>query len=554
MSRQVDDTLKIKIRSSVGESVADSCIRPQGAAKINTPARNFTVDGAEKNLERLGKETARATTNTLLRATTDDSGSSTAALHEVEGFAQGTTSAARRAQGAGTKLLHLGRQARIAQGTKRTLKEAQRASRKAARATANGIRNTARAVNTTITAIKTMAASPALAQGAAVVLVFFVIAYAAALAVSSVTSIIPSISLTSKSQEITNTYLWITQLDVDKQLGIMSIEDQLPDPGARVDYYHNNKPVAREDIRIVTDADRFLIYLEAKHGNYTFDGIILGLFGTKVKDEVTAIHNLLHTVEVVETKKIVQSTPPPEPGPQPEPEPAPPSQPRPPTDPLDHWGNPLPDPSPEPEPPPEGGGEEEEEAPAQQGSLVKVTEVWITSQDFTEFIHANAEFLDEDDYDRFTAMVQAGAYIIFKDLGSPFRTYHQETGFEWTQSVTSRFGWRIHPISGAKAPHLGLDIGAPNGTPINNVLSGIVTFAGQKEGFGNTVEVTCLKGKEQVLYAHLSEIHVTAGQEINRGEIIGRVGSTGQATGAHLHIEYRRSDNSRNPAMYLEER
>jgi murein DD-endopeptidase MepM/ murein hydrolase activator NlpD len=102
--------------------------------------------------------------------------------------------------------------------------------------------------------------------------------------------------------------------------------------------------------------------------------------------------------------------------------------------------------------------------------------------------------------------------------------------------VTSRFGWRIHPITGNRRFHAGTDFGAPEGAPIIAVATGRVISSGWRGGYGKTVVIEH-NGQLQTLYAHMSELLVQEGQEIQQGTIIGRVGSTGNSTGAHLHFE-----------------
>lgn len=106
-------------------------------------------------------------------------------------------------------------------------------------------------------------------------------------------------------------------------------------------------------------------------------------------------------------------------------------------------------------------------------------------------------------------------------------------------TITSAFGWRIHPISGTQRFHSGTDIGAPTGTPILAAFSGRVDTADWLGGYGLTVILTHGEGRVQTLYAHMSELFVQPGQVVQQGEVIGRVGSTGNSTGPHLHFEYR---------------
>jgi murein DD-endopeptidase MepM/ murein hydrolase activator NlpD len=103
--------------------------------------------------------------------------------------------------------------------------------------------------------------------------------------------------------------------------------------------------------------------------------------------------------------------------------------------------------------------------------------------------------------------------------------------------ITSRFGWRTHPITGIRRFHAGIDFGAPAGTPVVATISGTVISAGWNGGYGKAIVIQ--QNNQQVLYGHLSEISVQPGQSIAQGTAIGLVGSTGNSTGPHLHFESR---------------
>jgi murein DD-endopeptidase MepM/ murein hydrolase activator NlpD len=105
--------------------------------------------------------------------------------------------------------------------------------------------------------------------------------------------------------------------------------------------------------------------------------------------------------------------------------------------------------------------------------------------------------------------------------------------------ITSVFGWRVHPISGDRRFHAGTDIGAPLGTPVLATYAGRVALADFLDGYGLTVALQHNKDTQETLYAHLSEIFVKPGEWIEQGTVIGRVGSTGNSTGPHLHFEFR---------------
>jgi murein DD-endopeptidase MepM/ murein hydrolase activator NlpD len=104
--------------------------------------------------------------------------------------------------------------------------------------------------------------------------------------------------------------------------------------------------------------------------------------------------------------------------------------------------------------------------------------------------------------------------------------------------ITSLFGWRVHPITGDHRFHAGTDIGAPTGTPILAAARGQVETASWIGGYGLAVIINH-SSAQQTLYGHMSEILVQPGQVVEPGTVIGRVGSTGNSTGPHLHFEVR---------------
>lgn len=106
-------------------------------------------------------------------------------------------------------------------------------------------------------------------------------------------------------------------------------------------------------------------------------------------------------------------------------------------------------------------------------------------------------------------------------------------------AVTSSFGWRVHPIFGNSRFHAGTDLGAAQGTPVVAAYSGQVAIADVMGGYGLTVVLQHGEGDQQTLYAHMSEVYVRPGEAIEQGQVIGRVGSTGNSTGPHLHFEVR---------------
>jgi murein DD-endopeptidase MepM/ murein hydrolase activator NlpD len=124
--------------------------------------------------------------------------------------------------------------------------------------------------------------------------------------------------------------------------------------------------------------------------------------------------------------------------------------------------------------------------------------------------------------------------------GRSVRKAFLKVPFQFSPRVTSRFSRsRFHPILHRRTPHLGVDFGAPTGTPVLASASGTVVFAGRDGGYGKTVRIRH-GGGMTTSYGHLSKILVRPGQHVEQMGIIGRVGSTGLSTGPHL--DYRVQD------------
>src|SRR5687768_7558717 len=139
------------------------------------------------------------------------------------------------------------------------------------------------------------------------------------------------------------------------------------------------------------------------------------------------------------------------------------------------------------------------------------------------------------------------------------RRYEREIGNSHTPSIwpvagtlESGFGGRRNPFGGSSYEfHSGQDIDAEWGTPVIAGAHGTVTFSGWQNGYGQLVVIDH-GGGLTTRYGHLSAIAATVGQLIQRGEFLGRVGSTGRSTGPHLHYEVRINDQPVNPLQYLQ--
>ena len=116
--------------------------------------------------------------------------------------------------------------------------------------------------------------------------------------------------------------------------------------------------------------------------------------------------------------------------------------------------------------------------------------------------------------------------------------------------VTSSFGWRTHPIFGKQILHAGMDIGADYGENVVAADGGVVVTAGEISGYGETVIIEH-NATYSTLYAHSSELLVSEGQVVKKGQLIARVGETGYTTGPNLHFEVRVNGSPTDPQEYL---
>jgi murein DD-endopeptidase MepM/ murein hydrolase activator NlpD len=118
-------------------------------------------------------------------------------------------------------------------------------------------------------------------------------------------------------------------------------------------------------------------------------------------------------------------------------------------------------------------------------------------------------------------------------------------------AFTSGYGVRSDPFGGGAARHMGIDLAGPVGTPIYATADGVVSASGYNNGgYGNLIKLDHGRGVE-TRYGHLSSMLVSSGQRVTRGQLIGRMGSTGRSTGSHLHYEVRIEGKAVNPIPFM---
>ena len=151
---------------------------------------------------------------------------------------------------------------------------------------------------------------------------------------------------------------------------------------------------------------------------------------------------------------------------------------------------------------------------------------------------------------RFTVPGEAEP-LYYDDEGRSFKRQFLRSPFNFERRVTSRFSnRRLHPVLGVHRPHLGVDYGAPTGTPVIAVATGTVVSAGRSGGSGNMVRLRHNNGY-QTYYLHLSAFApgIRKGARVVQGQVIGRVGATGLATGPHLDYRMRKNGSFVNPLL-----
>jgi murein DD-endopeptidase MepM/ murein hydrolase activator NlpD len=167
------------------------------------------------------------------------------------------------------------------------------------------------------------------------------------------------------------------------------------------------------------------------------------------------------------------------------------------------------------------------------------------------------------DMSKVTAPAQAGDDAQFQQLFAKWDELDRTTPAAARVSVPSRmplddtrltsdYGMRTHPVLGGRRSHKGVDLSAPTGTPIYATADGYISKAEWFSSYGKYVSIEH-GANLQTRFAHMSDIAVTAGSRVKKGDIIGYVGSTGRSTGPHLHYEVRIDGKAVNPVPYMVE-
>lgn len=303
--------------------------------------------------------------------------------------------------------------------------------------------------------------------GIVLIVIFFIF-----FIISVVVSVFSVTTLKNDDLEISKTYLYVTQLDSDLE-GVIKSQAV----GYIPHYYLNGNEVSKEEMKVYTDAEGIILYLDTKYHEFS----LYSLEGKSIKEEVEMLHKQLHKVESFVWEK---------------------------------------------------DGE-------------KHVDIKLTSRSWEEFYEENKhELLGKDEIQQYDTIKELGVHSSQNSLGSPF------IGIDWSKYITSRWGWRVHPITGEVKKHLGLDIALPGGTPVNASNGGTVYLKSSNTGYGNHIKVIDDNG-DYTMYAHLSGFAVVNGQKVNRGDVIGYVGTTGNSTGNHLHLEYYKKGENLNPLIFL---
>ena len=145
---------------------------------------------------------------------------------------------------------------------------------------------------------------------------------------------------------------------------------------------------------------------------------------------------------------------------------------------------------------------------------------------------------------------QKDIYDTYNSTGGLLQNFASPVELYWYNYISSYYGYRKNPVTGAEQFHRGVDIAVPTGTNVNAGHDGTVTEAAYDSSYGNYVVIT--KDGYTTKYAHMDTLNVSVGQTVKKGDLIGKSGNTGSSTGSHLHIECLHDGEYYNPLFYFD--
>lgn len=331
-------------------------------------------------------------------------------------------------------------------------------------------------------------ANPIAIKGMMVSLGIVVLLGLAISAVSSITSLIPSLSLKSEDIELTKTYNYITELDTDKTLEVKKLAEEKIE-GVETKVFLNGQEISMENLEFVTDSDKILSYLDIKYGDYTFNSFIHGLLGGEnVKDEISNLHDkLVHVEKKPKTKTIEQEITT-----------------------TDNEGN---------------------AATRKETKTMKTLDIVITLTGFDELVDKE-KLLSKSDKEQLKASEEAGAYTPRMTMKNPIKEAAQVT-------VTDRYAYRER--NGTKDFKHAIEIQEEANKPIVAVFGGEVTEASDSS-------LTIETGNKKATYQNITAPSVKRGDTVTNGQEIATNQNTLQLSyGQKIKGKW----EELNPAFYL---
>ncbi len=183
--------------------------------------------------------------------------------------------------------------------------------------------------------------------------------------------------------------------------------------------------------------------------------------------------------------------------------------------------------------------------PAQGGPIEGEQPAWTTTE-----LSAELARLSEQIRDRETELAILDTVLIHEELNHGSVVRGRPVKWGW---LSSPYGKRVDPLTGKAGWHAGVDFAGRDGSDVITVASGVVTFAGERSGYGKIVEVSHAGGYI-TRYAHHKELVVTTGDIVKKGAVLGRMGSSGRSTGPHVHFEVLKNGRTVDPATYVARR